>query len=73
MKTEINVSLVGRLIAAQFPQWTNRTITPVEIDGWANRSFRLGKDMLVRQPSAKAYAEQVIDAVLADHKHYVTG
>lgn len=55
----IDVSLVGRLIAAQFPQWADLPIRPVEFDGWDNRTFRLGKAMSVRLPSAGGYAAQV--------------
>lgn len=58
-KVDINVSLVGQLVAAQFPQWADLVIKPVEFDGWDNRTYRLGEDMAVRLPSAEAYAEQV--------------
>ena len=58
-KVEINLSLVRQLVAAQFPQWANLPIRPVELDGWDNRTFRLGQDMSVRLPSAKWYTEQV--------------
>ena len=55
----IDVSLVGRLIAAQFPQWADFPIRPVEFGGWDNRTFRLGEDMSVRLPSVEGYAAQV--------------
>ena len=55
----IDASLVGRLIATQFPQWADLSVTPVEFDGWDNRTFRLGGSMLVRLPSAERYATQV--------------
>ncbi len=58
-KSEIDVALVGRLIAAQFPQWANLPITPVEFSGWDNRTFHLGDHMTVRLPSQEAYAAQV--------------
>ncbi|HUG34087.1 MAG TPA: phosphotransferase, partial [Anaerolineales bacterium] len=56
---EINVSLVRQLITAQFPQWADLRIQRVEFDGWDNRTFRLGKGMTVRLPSAEWYADQV--------------
>jgi aminoglycoside phosphotransferase (APT) family kinase protein len=56
---DINESLVRRLIAAQFPQWADLPIEPVEFDGWDNTTFRLGEDMSVRLPSAKGYVLQV--------------
>jgi aminoglycoside phosphotransferase (APT) family kinase protein len=58
-RAEISVSLVSRLVAAQFPQWANLPIRPVEISGWDNRTFRLGENMSVRLPSAERYAAQV--------------
>ncbi len=58
-KLEISLSLVASLIAEQFPQWANLPIKPVELSGWDNKTFRLGKEMLIRLPSAAAYALQV--------------
>lgn len=58
-KLEIDVALVRRLVAAQFPQWVHLPITPVERQGWDNRTFRLGVDKSVRLPSAAGYALQV--------------
>jgi aminoglycoside phosphotransferase (APT) family kinase protein len=56
---DINVSLVSRLVASQFPQWAGLPVKPVELDGWDNTTFRLGEDMSVRLPSAERYAAQV--------------
>jgi len=50
---------VARLVAAQFPQWADLSVWPVDLGGWDNRTFRLGSDMLVRLPSAKRYVAQV--------------
>ena len=58
-KADINASLVRRLVAAQFPQWADLPITPVEFDGWDNRTFHLGEEMSVRLPSAEVYSGQV--------------
>lgn len=55
----ITADLVQRLVQAQFPEWVGLPVTPVEPSGWDNRSFRLGDDLLVRLPSAQAYAQQV--------------
>jgi aminoglycoside phosphotransferase (APT) family kinase protein len=52
----IDVETVCHLVAEQFPQWSQRPITPVPNPGWDNFSFHLGDDMLVRLPSASAYA-----------------
>lgn len=56
---DINVSLVSQLVGTQFPQWAGLPITPVELDGWDNRTFRLGDSMSVRLPSAERYAAKV--------------
>jgi aminoglycoside phosphotransferase (APT) family kinase protein len=58
-KVEIDVSVVHRLVAAQFPQWAHLPIKPVEVGGWDNRTFHLGAHMTVRLPSAAQYALQV--------------
>ena len=56
---QIDVSLVSRLVATQFPQWAHLPIRPVEFGGWDNRTFHLGEQMTVRLPSAAAYSLQV--------------
>ncbi len=56
---EINVTLVKKLMDDQFPAWKNLPIKPVAESGWDNRTFHLGKDMLVRMPSGENYALQV--------------
>jgi aminoglycoside phosphotransferase (APT) family kinase protein len=56
---DISVSLVEKLIAAQFPQWANLPIEPVAFGGVDNRTFHLGEDMSVRLPSAEGYSAQV--------------
>jgi aminoglycoside phosphotransferase (APT) family kinase protein len=58
-REDINVALVRRLVAAQFPQWADLPIRPVAFDGWDNRTFHLGADMSVRLPSAQGYVAQV--------------
>ena len=58
-KPEITVSLVTDLIAEQFPQWAHLPIKSVDKSGWDNRTFRLGKEMSIRLPSAEKYAPKV--------------
>ncbi|MEU8114335.1 aminoglycoside phosphotransferase family protein [Micromonospora sp. NPDC048947] len=55
----IDTTLVRRLVAEQFPQWADLPVRPVEVDGWDNRTFRLGETMSVRLPSGEGYALQV--------------
>ena len=56
---EATEELVQALVAEQFPQWSDLAVAPVPKGGWSNRTFRLGKDMLVRLPSAERYAAQI--------------
>ncbi|HAT7004805.1 TPA: phosphotransferase [Legionella pneumophila] len=55
----IDEKLVCRLITSQFPHYSNLPVKPVAVGGWDNRTFHLGKDMLVRLPSAEQYELQV--------------
>jgi len=55
----VDAALARRLVAAQFPQWADLEIAPVELDGWDNRTFRLGPELTVRMPSGDWYALQV--------------
>ncbi|ASO21048.1 aminoglycoside phosphotransferase (APT) family kinase protein [Actinoalloteichus hoggarensis] len=55
----IDAALVRRLIAVQFPQWSGLAVTPVEVDGWDNRTYRLGDQMTVRLPTAAGYVPAV--------------
>jgi aminoglycoside phosphotransferase (APT) family kinase protein len=46
----IDVALVRRLVAAQFPQWSGLPIDPVAAHGTDNALYRLGEEMVVRLP-----------------------
>jgi aminoglycoside phosphotransferase (APT) family kinase protein len=52
----VDVGLVRRLVAAQFPQWAGLPIQPVAAAGWDNQTFHLGDTMSVRLPTAATYA-----------------
>jgi aminoglycoside phosphotransferase (APT) family kinase protein len=58
-RREIGASVARRLVDSQFPQWADLPIAPVELDGWDNRTFRLGDELTVRLPSGEWYAKQV--------------
>jgi aminoglycoside phosphotransferase (APT) family kinase protein len=47
---EIDVSLVHRLLAKQFPSWANLSIKRVISAGTDNALYRLGNEMVVRLP-----------------------
>jgi aminoglycoside phosphotransferase (APT) family kinase protein len=47
---DVDVALVRRLLAAQFPQWAGLPVEPVASAGTVNALFRLGAGMAVRLP-----------------------
>lgn len=49
-EVDTDVSLVRRLLAAQFPRWADLSIAPVPSAGTDNAIYRLGEDMAVRLP-----------------------
>ena len=56
---DITPDLAHRLIVDQFPEYAHLPITSVEVQGHDNRTYRLGNDLLIRMPSAEAYALKV--------------
>lgn len=49
-EVDIDVALVRRLLAAQFPQWADLPVQPVRSAGTVNAMYRLGGDLAVRLP-----------------------
>jgi aminoglycoside phosphotransferase (APT) family kinase protein len=49
-EVDTDVSLVTRMVAAQFPRWADLPIEPVPSAGTDNAIYRLGDDMAVRLP-----------------------
>ncbi|MEU8487431.1 aminoglycoside phosphotransferase family protein [Streptomyces sp. NPDC048641] len=58
-EADIDVSLVRRLVAAQFPQWAGLPLTEVVSAGTSNAMYRLGEDMAVRLPRLAGSAQDV--------------
>ncbi len=58
-EVDVDVSLVGRLLAAQFPQWADFPIEPVHSAGTDNAIYRVGSDMAVRLPRIYGATGQV--------------
>lgn len=56
---EIDEHLVERLVGSQFPHLRHLRVSPVQKQGWDNRTFRLGGDLAVRLPSNASYAAAV--------------
>ncbi|TWD82696.1 aminoglycoside phosphotransferase (APT) family kinase protein [Kribbella amoyensis] len=55
----IDADLVRRLIAQQFPQWAGLPVAPVPVEGWDNRTYRLGDELTARLPTHPAYVAAV--------------
>jgi len=55
----ITIDLARKLIAQQFPEYSNLPITDVEKQGHDNRTYGLGRHMLIRMPTAADYALKV--------------
>lgn len=58
-RSRITPELVRCLVRDQFPRWAELPVTPVELSGWDNATFRLGDTMSVRLPTAEGYVPQV--------------
>jgi len=58
-EVKIDISLVNRLVAKQFPQWAKLPLEPVNSAGTDNAIYRLGDDMAVRLPRFSRVADDV--------------
>jgi aminoglycoside phosphotransferase (APT) family kinase protein len=58
-EVDVDVALVGQLLAAQFPQWADLPIAPVHSAGTDNAIYRLGEYMAVRLPRIEGATGQV--------------
>lgn len=56
---DTDVTLVRRLLAAQFPHWAELPIQPVCAGGTVYALYRLGADMLVRLPLRATYLTEL--------------
>lgn len=56
---DTDVSLVRRLLAAQFPRWADLPIEPVDSAGTVNAIYRLGDEMAVRLPRVERWSEDL--------------
>src|SRR4051812_7489048 len=58
-EVDTDISLVRRLLTAQFPQWSDLPIAPVVSSGTDNAMYRLGDDLAVRLPRTEGVVRQV--------------
>ncbi|HEU4423701.1 MAG TPA: aminoglycoside phosphotransferase family protein [Pilimelia sp.] len=58
-EVHVDAALVRRLLAAQFPQWADLPVVPVDSFGTDNAMYRLGEDKAVRLPRLPRWAPQV--------------
>jgi aminoglycoside phosphotransferase (APT) family kinase protein len=60
-EVDTDVSLVRRLLVAQFPDWAELPIKPVDSVGTDNAIYRIGDDMAVRLPRVERAAGGRVD------------
>ena len=58
-EVHIDASLVGRLVAGQFPRWADLPVSAVRSTGTVNAIYRLGDHLCVRLPRVGAWAEDL--------------
>ena len=58
-EVDTDLTLAGRLLAVQFPQWADLPIEPVHSAGTDNALYRLGDDMAMRLPRIPGAVAQV--------------
>ena len=58
-EVDVDVSLVGRLLAAQFPDWAELPIERVRSGGTDNAIYRLGDNLCVRLPRIERVTAQL--------------
>jgi aminoglycoside phosphotransferase (APT) family kinase protein len=63
-EVDIDVPLVRRLVAAQFPRWANLPIEPVPSSGTDNALYRIGDDMVARLPRR----ERTVETLAKEHQ-----
>ena len=56
-EVDIDAELVGRLVAKQFPQWADLSISAVRSTGTVNAIYRLGEQLYVRLPRLASWAQ----------------
>lgn len=63
-RSEITADVVYRLLHEQCPDLAHLPVTPVEVDGWDNSTFRIGDHFTARLPTDEGY----VPAVLKEHQ-----
>jgi aminoglycoside phosphotransferase (APT) family kinase protein len=58
-EVRVDVALVRRLLATQFPCWADLPVVPAQRFGTDNATYRLGEHLLVRLPRFARWAPQV--------------
>jgi len=58
-EVDVDIPLVKRLLASQFPQWAGLPVAPVRSAGTDNALYRLGDDLVVRLPRIQSASGQV--------------
>jgi aminoglycoside phosphotransferase (APT) family kinase protein len=59
---EINENLVKRLVASQFPEFSNLEIELLDA-GWDNENYRLGSEFIIRMPRRVAASRLILNEI----------
>ena len=60
----IDTGQVRRLVAAQFPEWTDLAVHPVASTGTVSALFRIGEELVARFPLLEGDAEEVLSSLV---------
>lgn len=63
-KPDITAEVVSCLLREQFPALAELPVTPMDVDGWDNSSFRIGSQLTARLPTDDGY----VPAVAKEHQ-----
>jgi aminoglycoside phosphotransferase (APT) family kinase protein len=63
-KADITADVVSCLLREQLPEVADLPVTPVDVDGWDNSTFRIGEHFTARLPTADGY----VPAVVKEHR-----
>ena len=63
-KSELTPAVVSCLLREQLPELAGLPVTPVDVDGWDNSTFRIGAGLTARLPTDDGY----VPAVAKEHR-----
>ena len=62
-EVDIDTSLVGELLVAQFPHFSELPVSPVPSTGTVNAIYRLGTELCIRMPRMKKWSDDLVKEI----------